>query len=398
MSFGYFVQGIAQGVQIGMQYELSKMNALAYQKQIKIQEDTLAFNKEKFASEEKLKQAKLDALTAGKQAGTITDNPMSTKLQFDKNLEYLKNNVSVLLTGDEAQQKEYLSKRDEIGKLINVTDTEGKQVVTFEQAKGAQSFINNPYESALIQQYNTFQNTDKDIEAQALYNRMKDKKKAQKDFRLSEEGYNNVMSAMNKGLSLEQNTNEISQEGWFDSVRVNPKTGKPDIDNATIDKKVSEISSMFQQGKISDSYAKQKLTQLKTWSIEKDKDKFTKGKNQTAGKFIFDNLNNFVNDPSEKYDLKLEIYRALGEQDISPDDTSFNGKKLANDFSIGVISNYYKNNYSQYIQNTKELNSIEGLKLIKQRVKKGKAINKAKQVLGIIGTPGQPIMMNSYVQ
>ena len=45
------------------------------------------------------------------------------------------------------------------------------------------------------------------------------------------------MSAMNKGLSLEQNTNEISQEGWFDSVRVNPKTGKPDIDNATIDKK-----------------------------------------------------------------------------------------------------------------------------------------------------------------
>ena len=61
---------------------------------------------------------------------------------------------------------------------------------------------------------------------------------------------------------------------------------------------------MFQQGKISDSYAKQKLTQLKTWSIEKDKDKFTKGKNQTAGKFIFDNLNNFVNDPSEKYDLK----------------------------------------------------------------------------------------------
>ena len=52
MSFGYFVQGIAQGVQMGMQYELSKMNALAYQKQIKIQEDTLAFNKEKGQSEE----------------------------------------------------------------------------------------------------------------------------------------------------------------------------------------------------------------------------------------------------------------------------------------------------------------------------------------------------------
>ena len=57
--------------------------------------------------------------------------------------------------------------------MINVTDTDGKQVITFEQAKGAQSFINNPYESALIQQYYSFQNTDKDIEAQALYNRMK---------------------------------------------------------------------------------------------------------------------------------------------------------------------------------------------------------------------------------
>ena len=68
-------------------------------------------------------------------------------------------------------------------------------------------------------------------------------------------------------------------------------------------------------------------------------------------------------------------------------------------FLLALFQIIIKNNYSQYIQNTKELNSIEGLKLIKQRgLKKGKAINKAKQVLGIIGTPGQPIMMNSYVQ
>ena len=64
---GYFVSGIAQGLQFGMQHELSKNNAKLLERQTKLQEDKFASEQEAKPLETKIKKAELEKLLQGIQ-------------------------------------------------------------------------------------------------------------------------------------------------------------------------------------------------------------------------------------------------------------------------------------------------------------------------------------------
>lgn len=280
MGAGYFIDGIARGMQFKMQYDLSKNNMDLYAKQIDAQEaklkDPLYIRGQeamtrKLEQEVEMNQMKLDAY--GKQGGAggvVTPMQKSNVMQlFDR----IKGNASILLDNP-SESKRYMTDLEAIVKEVNKVDIEGKPYFSQSEREKVMDFTNNINYYAILQKAEglTAQGNVEGLKQEYDWF-SKNPKEAMTKHNLTAEQYNKITKTLDPGSKVSPRMMMLESEidGTMKSWTINKKTGVPEKVNVTdIDNKIAEIQGYYQQGKISDSFYSSKMATLKGYAIKAD--------------------------------------------------------------------------------------------------------------------------------
>lgn len=278
MGAGYFIDGMARGMQFKMQYDLSKNNMDLLAKQIDMQEaklkDPLYIRQQEAMTKGleldlQIKQSKIDAFNKQGAGGGLGNPAMKTGLM--NNFETLKGNASLILTNPE-EAKRYMADLGNIAKQMNGVDIEGKPYFTESERAKVADFTTNLKYYAFLQHADTLKSTEKTEEMTQYANQLKDPDTVKK-MGLTIEQANKLRSAYDVGSTVTPKMliTQEEIEGSMKSWNIDKKTGVPLKMNTTdIDNKIQEIQGLYSQGKVSDSFYASKMSTLKGYAIKMD--------------------------------------------------------------------------------------------------------------------------------
>ena len=190
MSASYFINGFAQGVQLDMQWQLSKNNMALYKRQIENQEETMKMNRDLNAeniagkrlgnikdlttlnaynkqqglpeitmeqlSDPNFKMPSMDGSTTGGTGTGLDANQVKTN--FDTLYNNLKGNVSFLF--DPKQSKKWGDDYSVLTKYATQITPEGKTVLSNEEISKVKELKDNAYALAYLQKADSYKIDD----------------------------------------------------------------------------------------------------------------------------------------------------------------------------------------------------------------------------------------------
>ena len=427
---GYFLSGMAQGLQFGMQYELSKnnMDLLARQIDLKEQEmnDPEVIKHRKLVNQGleqdiSIKQTKLDAFGKQGSGGVVT--PVQ-KTGIMQGFERLRQNASLILENPD-ETKRYIADLQAISNEANKVDIEGKPYFSESERAKISDFSSNFRYYAYLQKAESLK-ANGDNAGMASY-----QEAFKKDKNLTIEQRNKLVNAFDPTSNVTPSMLMVQEdiEGTIKSWTIDKKKGIPLNMNVTdIDNKIQEIQGLYQQGQVSSGFYASKMGELKAYAIKMDINKvgvakgeggwFSKNYDSVAqvtlsmvDGMIPPSKKNDMNTWTERYDMRSVINNRLIAEGIDPRSTNPTAVETAKRISNEVLGEITKNsgykifkdedltnpstrevvvsrnNQEQQIANIEETfkattpigSIIGGFKEIGAKPKKGSVIDKANQ-------------------
>jgi len=271
---GYFLSGMAQGLQFGMQYELSKNNMDLLSRQIDLKEQEMSdpevirnrqLTNEKLQQEISLNKTKADAYKKQVSGGGGFINPMQ-KTGIMQGFETVKQNASLAL--DPVEGKRYIEDLQKYVKAVDSIDIEdGKPSFTESERSKVKDFASNLKYYAYLQKADTLKVNDNNVEMKAYQDMIKNDKS------LTVEQSNKLISSFDPTSKVTPTMlmTQSDIEGSMKSWKIDNKTGIPIRMNITdVDNKIQEIQSLYQQDKVSGEFYSSNMSKLKGYAIKMD--------------------------------------------------------------------------------------------------------------------------------
>jgi len=397
MSAGYFINGFAQGVQMDMQWQLSKNNMALYSKQIDMQEENMrmnkelnaeniagkrlsnfkdlttlnAYNKQQGLPEITMEQLndptfKMPSVGTGATTGTGTGlDANQVKTNFDTLYNNLKGNVSFLF--DPKQSKKWGEDYSVLTKYATQITPEGKTVLSNEEISKVKELKDNAYALAYLQKADSYKIDDNKAGMTSLLSNLeKDKKN------MTVDQYNQVKK------TLKGETGGVSAEQYETQTALGVKIktfGLKDAKYTATDlyNTVNEIDTLYKQGKVSKSWWSDNKKTVAVMAIKKDMidnevapgvatkgipilgwnkktfNSVAQAQLTAVGSVIPDNKKNSNIAWNNRYDLNMVITNALAEKGIDGTNTDPVQVNASKPIINSAVTGYVLENYSEFM-------------------------------------------------